>query len=186
MDITDYTDLELKTITFQVSDVPIRIAGIIKRCIYGHPVVVLLYPERDNEDVNRTAKVIDQSDLLWLTCPFLRDKISVFEEKGYLEKISDFIMNDRDIEIFMKEAHANYYYHRKKNFRKFLGEVFSIDDNNNVFFSGIGGIRHIETLNCLHQHYAHYTICENNVAGRVVSTLLDGNVNCKERICDNG
>jgi len=184
MDITDYNNKDLDDIAFQIPEIPIKIAGVMERCAYGYPSIVLLYPERDNDD--STSDIMDHSDLLWLTCPYMIDKIKGLEDEGYIKKISTLIMADRDIEAQMKEAHADYYYLRKKIFRLFLGGIHSIDDNNKVFFSGIGGIRNISILNCLHQHYAHYRICEDNVAGRVVHTLLKGIVNCKERLCDHG
>ncbi len=112
-------------------------------------------------------------------------KIDKLEVDGYIKKIGDFMKDDRILESKMKDAHANYFYLRKSIYRYFLGEVSSIEDNQNALNTGIGRIREIENLDCLHIHHSHGRVCENNVAGLATYHLLNKEITCKEGLCDN-
>ena len=158
------------------------IARIVERCKYDYPSIVLLNAElTDNKKDESFYKSI--SNLIWLTCPYLNEKIHDLESQGYISKIEEFIDNDNTLKMMMENAHASYYYFRKNVYRYFVSTVASLDDMNRIFNTGIGGIKNIENIKCLHLHYAHYRICEENVVGKIVYNLLHKKIYCDEEIC---
>lgn len=185
---SDFNKNDLKSVGRQLKSDKIRITGIIERCKWDFPSIILLYPKRDSGKSNFGAGVMDHmsiSTLLWLTCPFLNDRIHRLESDGYIKKISDFISSDRMFIKKMQHAHAQYFYFRKKVYRYFFGDVRSQDENSKLFNVGIGGITDIDNIKCLHIHYAHYRICNENLAGNIVYRLLNEEINCTDKICEN-
>ena len=180
----EFNNVDVEVIKRQLGTDFISISGIVERCKWDCPTLILLYPVRGEE--NKTERGLDyksMSNLLWLTCPYINKKVHQLESQGYIKKIEKFILNDRGFASIMKYAHAHYFYFRKKVYRHFLGDVTSIDENSRVFDAGIGGIVDTDYLKCLHLHYAHYKICKDNFAGKVINYLLNGDIYCKESVC---
>jgi hypothetical protein len=119
---------------------------------------------------------------MWLTCPYLNEKIHELEDKGFIEKIAAFIQGDIAFAAMMLSAHAQFYFLRKSLHALSSGASDLMDDMK-LFDSGIGGTRDISTLKCLHAHFCHYRVCEDNLAGRITSALLDHKINCDEVRC---
>ncbi len=182
--ITGYDSNDLKVIKWQLNTDQVNMTGIVKKCVYGYPSVILLDPvlKSDNGPVLNHMSI---SNPLWLTCPYLNKKIHDLESNGYIKKIADFVNSDRSLVDLMKNAHAHYYSLRKNLYCKHFGEISSIEFNDKILNSGIGGIQDIDYIKCLHQHYSHYQICSDNVVGRVVHNLLNGINYCRERLCDD-
>ncbi len=163
-----------------------NIAGIVYKCVHGYPAVILLQPyDCDKKKEDKKINYMAVANPLWLTCPYLNRKIHDLESDGYIKKISSFLSDERSTMNTMKNAHAHYYYLRRKLYSRAFGQISSIDFSNKVLHSGIGGISDISNLKCLHQHYSHFLICSDNVAGRVVHNLLNGINYCRERLCDD-
>ncbi len=182
----DYNDRDIDVIKKQLNTENIHITGIIERCSWNYPSIIMLYPVREGDYKNSEKKINFKSlsTLIWLTCPYMNRRIHELESMGYIEKISGFIGNENEFESKMKFSHAHYFFLRKKVFRHYLGDVSSLDENTRLFETGIGGVGNISNIKCLHIHYAHYRICEENVVGRITCDLLSREINCKERICD--
>ncbi|MCP4137984.1 MAG: DUF501 domain-containing protein [bacterium] len=181
----EFDENDITVITSQLNTARVSLAGIIKRCIHGFPSVILLHPVR-NPEVQEGEEELNYmaiSTLIWLTCPFLNDRIHSLESKGYIDKITDLINDDRTFQSMMKDAHAHYGFLRKNIYRHFFGAVSSLDYNRIVFNTGIGGIQDIDTLKCLHLHYSHYMICKENCAGKITSKLLGGKIYCEKGNC---
>ncbi|HOO73443.1 MAG TPA: DUF501 domain-containing protein [Spirochaetota bacterium] len=188
-EIISVTDRDKHALKKQLGIDNINPAGIVERCPYGYPSIIMLHPlggrhEQREEAREQCFKRI--TNLLWLTCPYLNKKIHDLESQGYINRISSFISGDTNLVFLMKEAHADYHYLRKNLCRKF------IEKGDDVFFkyinfmnTGIGGIKNIDHLKCLHLHYAHYRVCEKNVAGKIVYHLLNGTISCNEVLCEN-
>lgn len=171
---------DLKIISQQLKSSDLYIGGIIERCKYGQPRIVLLdpLPEPDKNIVNYTAL----SNVMWLTCPYLNDRIHELENSGQISKISSFINQDSILSSMMKDAHANFYFLRNLLFMRFAN-IENIEKPENIFINGVGGTRNLDTLKCLHIHFCHYKIYKNNVAGLITYKLLDGKLDCKEGSC---
>ena len=184
--LTDYDINDLNVIKWQLNTDCVKMTGIVRKCIYGYPSIILLNPvDCGVVSIRKKLNFMALSNPLWLTCPFLNKKIHEFESCGYIKKITELIRSDRSLTDLMKNAHANYYYLRKNLYSREFGEISSIEFNNKILNSGIGGIKDIENIKCLHQHYSHFQICDDNVAGRVIHNLLNGINYCRERLCDD-
>jgi hypothetical protein len=161
-------------------------AGIVKKCIYGYPAIILLSPsEYKSNSKTKKLNFMALSNPLWLTCPYLNKKIHEFESAGYIKKIAGLIRSDRTLAELMKNAHANYYFLRRNLYSMEFGEISSLEFNSKVLHAGVGGIKEIDNIKCLHQHYSHFQVCDDNISGRIVYNLLNGITYCRERLCDN-
>lgn len=183
----EFNDHDMGVIRKQLNTDDVRISGIIEKCRWGFPSIVLLYPARDMDEseFHRRVNFRSLSTLIWLTCPYLNEKIHDLESGGFVKKISEFISNDAATTTKMNFAHAHYFFMKKKVFRYFLGDVSSLDQNTRIFSTGIGGVSTITSIKCLHMHYAHYRICEENIAGRMTYELLGREIYCKEGLCND-
>jgi len=163
-----------------------NMAGIVYKCVHGYPAVIIFNPyDYDEKTGIKKINHMSVSNPLWLTCPYLNRRIHNLESEGFIKKISAFVSSDRMMMDTMKNAHAHYYYLRRKLYSKTFGEISSLDFNSRILHTGIGGISDINNLKCLHQHYSHFLVCSDNVAGRVVHNLLNGINYCRERLCDD-
>ncbi len=184
--LTEFDHNDLNVIKWQLNTDCVNMTGIVRKCVYGYPVIILLNPVECTEPGSKKKlNFMAISNPLWLTCPFLNKKIHDFESIGYIKKITDLINSDRSLIELMKNAHASYYYLRRNLYSREFGEISSLEFNTKVLNSGIGGIKEINNIKCLHQHYSHFQICEDNVAGRIVHNLLNGINYCRERLCDD-
>jgi len=184
--LTEYDSNDLKVIKWQLNTDHVNMTGIVRKCVYGYPAIILLNPvESISQNGKKKLNFMAISNPLWLTCPFLNKKIHEFESNGYIKKITDLINTDRSLIELMKNAHANYYYLRRNLYSRDFGEISSLEFNTKIINSGIGGIKEIDNIKCLHQHYSHFQICEDNVAGRIIHNLLNGINYCRERLCDD-
>jgi len=184
--LTDFDQNDLNVIKWQLNSDSVNMTGIVRKCVYGYPSIILLNPvESISPNGKKKLNFMAISNPLWLTCPFLNKKIHEFESIGYIKKITNLINSDRSLIELMKNAHANYYYLRRNLYSREFGEISSLEFNTKILNSGIGGIKEIDNIKCLHQHYSHFEICEDNVAGRIIHNLLNGINYCRERLCDD-
>ncbi len=175
---------DLDIIRQQLGSQDVFISGIVERCDYGFPRIVLLDPvKKDNGIKELNYQAI--SNLMWLTCPYLNDRIHELETEGLIRRITDFIQEDKTLKSMMRNAHANFYHLRNVIYKKFNRFAESALDGNimRILKKGIGGIKDFDTLKCLHIHFCHYRVFEDNIAGLMTYRLLDGNLNCEDCIC---
>ena len=175
---------DLPVLRTQLDSSDINVAGVLVRCTHGYPVVVLLDPlvqqeQKDKSPINFMAI----STLLWLTCPYLNERIHELESRGCVDRIEKFIRSDRTVSSLMMHAHASFYFLRKRVYCRYAGGLSSLEENRRVLCTGIGGIRDMENIRCLHMHYAHYLLYPENPAGRVTGLLLEGKTCCEKGLC---
>ena len=157
--LTDFDQNDKNVIKWQLNTDCVNMTGIVRKCIYGYPSIILLNPvESIAQNGKKKLNFMAISNPLWLTCPFLNKKIHEFESIGYINKITNLINSDRSLIELMKNAHANYYYLRRNLYAGEFGEISSLEFNTKILNTGIGGIREINNIKCLHQHYSHYQI----------------------------
>lgn len=171
------TQRDLQVLQWQLKGTTDAVSGIFEKCNFGFPQIILLSPI-----VNDVIDYQSLSNILWLTCPYLNDAIHQLENKGYITKIENLINSDNQLKQEMAKAHAHFYFFRKSLYEKYFGTDIN-DDYLNILKRGVGGLQDTIHIKCLHLHYAHYRICESNVAGRIVYHLLQQKVNCDDAIC---
>ncbi len=164
----------------QLNTSELFILGIVKRCVYGYPSIVVLNPIFD--DVEKTINYTALKNTLWLTCPFLNKKIHKIEDDGGISKVQEFLKTEREFQNKMQDANAHYYFFRKEVYFESSHTEFN-DSMTEYFNSGIGGIKNVTSIKCLHMHYAHYQFCSSNLAGRMTELMLDNEFSCVEELC---
>jgi hypothetical protein len=177
------TERDTATIKAQISARDVNARDVAYRCVYGHPAVILLNHKKSGSDGVDGIDCMSASNPLWLTCPYLNDVIHEFENRGYIKKLEAFIYSDDDLARSMDDSHVNFYYLRKH----VCGDIVSANPQNQrlmrIFNSGVGGIRSLTNLKCLHLHYAHYLVNGTNPAGFITGLMLRGKLNCHDERC---
>lgn len=181
----DFTGRDIDIVTCQLRGGTASVGGVVSRCSYGFPTVILLNPQAPAKDGDswRSMNYQALSNLIWLTCPFLNDEIHRLESEGAIERIEGLLDNDREMRERMQSAHATTFFFRKRVYRHFMGEVSAVDDNESIFSSGVGGSRDTGGLKCLHVHYADYLLHSENIAGLITSHLLGKRTECEDERC---
>lgn len=176
----NFSERDLSVVRWQLSSERIFMRGIADRCGFGYPRVMWLDPQP--EEAGGEANYEALSNLLWLTCPYLNERIHDLEQQGLVDRIGGLILEDSALLSKMNSAHAKFYYLRKGIFEKSFGCNIP-EEMIRHLNTGIAGIRDIATLKCLHAHFCHYRICEDNLAGMITARLLGGRLDCQEARC---
>jgi uncharacterized protein len=158
----------------QCSNEDFSIYGVASRCPNGFPQVVVLDPVlKEKNEINNSSL----SNLLWLTCPEMREKIYTLEKNGMVNRAQALLHKDRSLASMMGDAHAHFYFLRKEVFMQSTGRDY-LEPEFRMFDSGISGIRDVRVVKCLHMHYAHYKLCSSNIVGRSVEGIIGGASYC--------
>jgi hypothetical protein len=171
---------DLEIIQKQLNAKYVNIFGVATRCKYNYPQILILNPIKDKirEEIDHTGL----ANPLWLSCPYLAQKIHDLEQEGYIKKIQSFIGTDRKFKTMMEDAHAHFYFFRKQLFYNVMGK--SYPENHIKFFNrGIGGINDVRYVKCMHLHYCHYRIYDKNLIGHMASRLLKNDCSCDNMLC---
>ena len=177
-----HCEKDVNIIKKQLGCKDVYIGGIIERCKYGFPRIILLNPIRENQK-SKELNYAAVSNLMWLTCPYLNNRIHELETSGLIGRLTDFIQHDTTLNLLMRKAHANFYFLRNAVCTMFAGSSYE-GERIGVFKRGVGGIRDIRTLKCLHLHFCHYSVFKENIAGLMTHRLLEGKVNCDNILCE--
>ncbi|HSV96523.1 MAG TPA: DUF501 domain-containing protein [Spirochaetota bacterium] len=175
-----YSDEDIGAIRRQIGRENIYAEGIVERCDYGYPRIMLLNPDAGGGEWNYDAV----SNMLWLTCPCLNERIHDIEQAGYIEKIGNFILQNNSLKMKMESANAQMFFLRKRVCHSRPKATFP-EEMRRVMNAGVGGARDTGSLKCLHAHFCHHRICSDNIAGLVTARLLDDRFNCGEVRCRN-
>ncbi len=168
------SDTDRVVIKNQISAEKVDTYSIPVRCQFGFPVLVIQKINCSGE-VNNT----NLANPIWLTCPYLNEKIHALEGEGYISKITSFMRHDRIMMTHMHDAHAEFYFFRKELYNRQFNSAYP-EHLTDRFNLGIGGIHDIQHIKCLHLHFGHYLICKKNKAGFMTKLLLN------KIHCDNG
>jgi uncharacterized protein len=170
IEIEPATDLDRQRAAVQIG-AENKVYGIVARCPHGAPKVLVLNPviNVEREEINYSSL----ANLVWLSCPFLRKIILDLENSGMVSRAQQLLHKDRAMATLMNDAHAHFYYFRKEMFRLMIGRPYRASETSH-FDVGIGGIKDIRVVKCLHLHYAHFSLCPTNIVGRAVEGLIGG------------
>ena len=160
----------------------VSICGIWKRCRFGFPQIIFLNPIRKN----KKEKFINYeaiSNITWLTCPYLNEKIHELEDLLYIKKIKALIEDNNNFKNMMQRAHADYYFTRNIIYNRYVDADLDQAQRFNLTETGIGGIGDLNTIKCLHIHYCHYNMCRSNIAGFITYLLLGKKTDCDDAYC---
>ena len=159
-----------RIVAWQLGRPPRGLLGIARRCSYGYPQVVQVYPVIDGAPF---------PTLFWLTCPFLVQAIDRLEADGWVKRMEGLLSQDSCLAHSVEEAHLRYAAERadllSPEDRAFLEGRGILKD---LLKKGIGGTADSCRVKCLHLHTAHALARENPIGARVLGLL-------RERACLN-
>ncbi|MDI6816503.1 MAG: DUF501 domain-containing protein [Actinomycetota bacterium] len=149
----------------QIKRKPRQLRRVTSRCDCGCPQVVETEPFLSDGTPFPT--------LYWLTCPAKVKAVARLEDSGWATRLIDMLSRDTVLKKFLIQAQQEYGEARKRGGRDTVHPVYS---------KGIGGVRDLEAIKCLHAHYAHYLVSGSNPIGKLVAENL-GALACDTR-CD--
>lgn len=162
--IADRDDME--AVSRQLHRRPRGFRRVVSRCALGCPQVV------ENEVFLEEGQPFPT--LYWLTCPAKVKAVSRLEGEGWSEELQGRVKGDGLMRERLYAAQQDYKERRR---------IGAVRLNHPVFATGIGGVKDIGAIKCLHAHYAHYLATGNNPVGEMVHDKI-GETECNER-CDN-
>ncbi len=138
------------------------------RCEWGYPICIesqIIYNDKPFPT------------LFWLTCPFLSKRVGRLEEKGTVKHLERKILEDSQLRTAYLKAHEDIIELKKQILNKYNGlkdwQIYSI------LSRGIGGIRNLNTVKCLHLQLASFLGGIKNPIGKLVYELIEEH-NCPE------
>jgi exopolyphosphatase/guanosine-5'-triphosphate,3'-diphosphate pyrophosphatase len=145
--------------------------SVVVRCKCGYPQVVCVSPILENGEPFPTV--------FWLTCPQYVKEISQLEAAGLIKDIANVLIEDRELFDRLMEAHKDY----MKTRNALLIQTSSLDKKVQKVFerTGIGGVARLDTVKCLHMHFAHYLTGGSNPVGELVKSKMPESPGVEER-----
>ena len=139
------------------------VIGIPRRCAYGYPQVVTVYPLLGGKPF---------PTLYWLTCPFLHHEIAALEADGMIGQIEREIAASPKLTEQVVRAHRSYIKQRRRLLLR--DDLAYLKENGmlpTLMQRGIGGIADFSRIKCLHLHVAHALVAENPIGQVVLESL---------------
>lgn len=134
---------------------------LVKKCAWGYPQCI------------KSSLITNDKPfptLFWLTCPLLLREVSKLEEKGMVKTMESRLENDKD---FM-EAYLKAHKETQTAKEQFLAS-FQINEwqRNAIIGRGIGGIKDLRRVKCLHLQLANFLGGINNPIGKLVWETIE-------------
>ena len=152
-------------------------------CEHGFPQVI----------VNRPVWATDSNieifpTLYWLTCPYLHKELAVLEGEGLVAHFEQRIQEDPEFAALVEKNHENYAQHRlaliptvvRENLKEEYPDRYRV-----LAETGVGGIRSLEGVKCLHTHVADYLARGENPIGAEVMAKFDKPIDCPTKQCED-
>ena len=147
----------------QLGRAPRGLVGVARRCRYGYPQVVIVYPLVEGKPFPSTY---------WLTCPFLCKAIDRLEAQGWIKQATARAESDEAFRNDLERAHRRYIAARlhllTREDRMCLRRTGMLRD---LAEKGIGGIADFARVKCLHLHVAHALVDANPVGAMALQQL---------------
>ena len=164
-----------KVIAEQLGRTPRGLLAIERRCPYGYPQVVRVYPLVEGKPF---------PTLFWLTCPFLTKQIDRLEAEGWIKRLQALLETDSSLAVAFREAHRTYITERDRLLspedRATLEEAGMLKD---LLEKGIGGTANFGRVKCLHLHVAHALVRANPIGQRILEALSEHACPPEQVIC---
>ena len=141
--------------------------GVLKITNYtedGEPLVILTDPILPDGKPFPT--------IFYLTHSRYVKAISRLEDKGLIKVFEQKVISNKDLGEQFLGAQKSYINER---IRLAGDRLDKLNENERDILeqTGIGGVRDLSTIKCLHAHYAHYLARKNNPIGKEIEKELD-------------
>lgn len=158
---TELDETALRALRDQLGREPRGLLGIERRCRWGYPQVIRVYPL-----LKGPSGVAPFPTLFWLTCPALVDQLARLEQQGYVKAAERALAEDERLRCEYHEDHRRYLAERwailspeDRALAEELGLAPALRER------GIGGLADWDKVKCLHLHYAHH-LARGSALGR--------------------
>lgn len=135
---------------------------IVKRCPAGNPMVVLSNPFLPDGSPFPTT--------FWLTCPSLVKSVSRLEGEGLIDELEKEMETNEQLKREFAQAQRDY--------QRARGNLSQAEHASMA--TGIGGVRDLGRIKCLHAHVAHFLVGGMNPIGKRITETV-GIPECRER-----
>lgn len=145
--------------------------GVVRRCRYGYPQVLLFAPLLVGE-----KRISPNSTLCWLSCPLLVREVDRIEKEGEIERFEHLCSVDASLREALAEAHRVTAQIRTELLPQEWRERLAQErprDHWIVTETGIAGITRPDHVKCLHAHLADYLARGHNPVGREVARRFE-------------
>ena len=151
----------MKKVSEQLGRVPTGALSVVAYTATKDPAVICVDPLHGGNPF---------PTLYWLTCPHLKKEISHLERKGIIgqwERDKEMIKKLQDDHLRYQQMRMSLLKERHPHWRELPGEKLRILQE-----TGVGGVRCLDSIKCLHAHYAHF-LADYNVIGERVQQSLE-------------
>lgn len=119
---------------------PKSAVAVARRCRFGHPMAFVSLPVLDKEPF---------PTVFWLTCPYLLKSCGKLESALFHRHVESEIEKNEKLSTEFRAAHE-----KLREVRKALAEDASLVLPDDVLNAGIGGVKNLSAVKCLHAHMA--------------------------------
>jgi hypothetical protein len=171
---------DLEIIRRQLGRPPRGVIAIERRCRWGYPQVIKVYPLLHGE-----GEAFPFPTLFWLTCPALIEQLSALEHRGYIKELEKQLAEDEELRQEYYQNHRDYIAER---WAALTAEDRALVEERGLASvlkeRGIGGLADWDRVKCLHLHFAHH-LARENVLGRWIENHFPIEECSSERVlCD--
>jgi hypothetical protein len=132
---------------------------VLRRAASGTPAVVLsFYAPKDPDSIS--------TNVFWITDPDLRASVDRLEATGAVSSIKDAVLADSPSAARLAEDHRAYHALVERLFDACLGRPPPKPE------FGIGGVRALDQVKCLHAHLACFLGTGRSVVGERVAGMI--------------
>jgi len=151
---------EKKIVSLQLGRILKNDFGIVRVCEWGFPQVI---------QSSLIAEGKPFPTLFWLSCPFLKEEVSRFESAGMIAEFEKRLEEDETFAGEYLRAHSQTALLKEELLEK---APVSEEQKRLLMERGIGGIRNLKRVKCLHLQLANFLGGVPNPVGREVWNLL--------------
>lgn len=152
----------LRVLRGQLGREPHGVLGIERRCRFGYPQVIRVYPLL----ANGAGGARPFPTLFWLTCPFLAEQLARLEQQGYVKAAEQALAADEQLR---REYHDDHRRYLAERWAALSPEDQALAEEQGLAPAlrerGIGGLADWDRVKCLHLHYAHH-LARGSALGR--------------------
>ncbi len=150
-------------------------------CDHGFPQVIV------NRPVSTTAADIEIfPTLYWLTCPYLRKEMALLEGEGLIAHFETKIQEEPEFSALVEKNHQDYAARRlaliptcvQERIKEEYPERYQV-----LAETGVGGIRSLAGVKCLHTHVADYLAHGKNAIGAEAVAIFNKDLSCPSIQC---
>jgi hypothetical protein len=163
---------EREVISSQLGRKPKGVLEVTNYSENGDPLVIKTNPIIVSEPQTPNPELYEPfPTLYYLTHPETVEAVSRLEDLGLIRKYELKIEEDDELRKEFLKAQKNY---TKERIKVAGLRLFQLKENKRCVIekTGIGGVKDLTKIKCLHAHYAHYLATGKNPIGKIVHEEL--------------